>query len=209
MRLREARALADRLVTRLEPHVARVVVAGSVRRQRPQVKDVELVVEPRVRSGDLFGREVPDLAAIRHEARTWGQIMKGGDRYIQVALDDPKFAPPGTGARADVFLVHPPAEWGTILAIRTGPAAFSRHCVERLRARGMRSIDGAVYRKIKGDPFLEPDLVLEDAPEWDRYYRRVPTPTEDAFFELAGVECVPAEQRDELHRRLTRRTVPA
>lgn len=74
----EARALADDLVGLLEPFAERIEVAGSVRRERPDVGDLELVAIPRFRPGaqaTLFGPGDPvnELwegleAAIRREA---------------------------------------------------------------------------------------------------------------------------------------------
>lgn len=47
MRLEQAQRLAQQLVVDLEPACERIEVAGSIRRQRSQVKDIELVVIPR------------------------------------------------------------------------------------------------------------------------------------------------------------------
>lgn len=48
--------------------------------------------------------------------------------------------------QVDLFLVLPPAEWGPLFAIRTGPADYSRAAVTKLRERGMRCEDGAIWR---------------------------------------------------------------
>jgi DNA polymerase/3'-5' exonuclease PolX len=41
------------------------------------------------------------------------------------------------GVAVDLFSVLPPASWGVIFAIRTGPEAFSRRLVTQRRKRGL------------------------------------------------------------------------
>jgi DNA polymerase/3'-5' exonuclease PolX len=54
----EAKELADSLVAALSPHCARIEVAGSLRRRKPVVKDIEIVAitksEERTKPGLLF-----------------------------------------------------------------------------------------------------------------------------------------------------------
>ena len=54
--LMEATGLAGELVALLQPACERIEIAGSIRRQRPDVGDVELVVVPRLKAPlGLFG----------------------------------------------------------------------------------------------------------------------------------------------------------
>lgn len=138
---------------------ARAKVAGSVRRRRPDIADIEIVVEPRVLDAGLFGEPTPDIDSIRAVVAKWGHVAKSGDRYMRVER-------PAGLLPVDVFIVTPPAQWGSILAIRTGPADLGRHAVTRLKAYGLRHVDGHV----------------EDATG-----TTIPTPTEEAFFALAGL----------------------
>lgn len=45
--LAQARAVADLLVSYLAPACERIEIAGSIRREVPEVKDIELVAIPR------------------------------------------------------------------------------------------------------------------------------------------------------------------
>lgn len=161
----EAAELAKQLVDELAEAVVRVKTVGSVRRRREMVGDIELLVEPRV-SGDLFGGEGPDLDAVRHVARGWGRLLKNGDRFLQVRRWD--------GTNIDLFLCHPPAQWGSLLAIRTGPVELSRHAVTCMLGRGFRHERGFVMGQDK---------------------QVVPTPEEEDFFRLAGLPCLPPRLR--------------
>ena len=43
MLIHEARAIADDVMVRLAPHCHRIQIAGSIRRLKPIVKDIEIV----------------------------------------------------------------------------------------------------------------------------------------------------------------------
>jgi len=95
--------LALELVHDLNPVCTRVAVAGSLRRGRSYVGDIEIVAEVPVERGGLFGDELtPMLEPVRHVLRKHGELGKNGTRYIEVLDVD------GSGVKADVFLVHPP-----------------------------------------------------------------------------------------------------
>ena len=49
------------------------------------------------------------------------------------------------GFKLEVYLVHPPAQWGTLLAIRTGPWELGRHAVTLILAGGWRVGDGLFW----------------------------------------------------------------
>ncbi len=167
----QAYRLAGQLVEELRPVVRRLKVAGSLRRRRPDVGDIEIVVEPEMYAADLFQRMAPDVNRILFTARTWGRVEKSGERQIKVA--DVKGV---VGFSCELYLVHPPAQWGSILAIRTGPWELGKIAMGRMIARGLKHKNGFVH---------------------DSTSRAVlPTPTEADFFAAAGLEMVPPAQRD-------------
>lgn len=65
--LATAEAVAADLVARLTPHCERIIVAGSIRRRRPMVGDVEIVYVPKFGTarlpGDLFSQAGVELVA--------------------------------------------------------------------------------------------------------------------------------------------------
>ena len=152
--LEQAQSLAAELVQLLSPYCTRVDVVGSIRRKRPDVKDIELLVEPAVTKlvTDLFGGTT-DFAAL--------------DGLIDHALREGVFAPrldkngrPALGERykrllfgdvaLDLFICRPPAQYGVLQIIRTGPAEFSHRLVTQRRFGGLlsdgwRVHDGALY----------------------------------------------------------------
>jgi DNA polymerase/3'-5' exonuclease PolX len=147
----EARAVADALVSALAPACHRIEIAGSVRRGDEDAGDVELVVLPKVRQetvpDGLF--ETREIAVDEvSEVLDWliadGRLMvhpsdpKRGDRYA-------KLVHVPTGLQVDLFSVKPPAEFGVIHLIRTGPASYSHRFVTDVRSRGFHVAEGALH----------------------------------------------------------------
>ena len=119
----EVNRIAERLMVELSPYCQRVWVAGSLRREKSKVGDIELVIKPDI-CKDMMGfdvsREIP--------LPSRGKVIKNGSRYKQIALPD--------GINLDLFIVLPPAQWGVIYLIRTGPAEFSKRFVTPVRQGG-------------------------------------------------------------------------
>ena len=138
------------------------------------IGDIEFLAVPHT-SPDLFGGDlqvhVEEVRAAMHHIGTW---VQGGPRAMRITDVLGR-----EGTRLELYLVHPPAAWGSMLAIRTGPEELGRYCVSRMRGRGFRHIRGHVER-------LEQHL-----------WKTVPTDTEEEFFAIAGVQCLPPKMRDE------------
>lgn len=171
--LRQAEHLAEAVVEEIRGCVKRIEIAGSVRRKRPQVNDIEIVAEPYMNE-DLFSRDgTPVLGELMVKLHHLGMVKKAGQRFIQVAdLYERE------GLTLDLFLVHPPATWGAILAIRTGPAILGQYVVTKCRDFGYQVRDGQAR-------------VIETG-------QVVPTDTEEQFFALADLNLHPPEHRDDL-----------
>lgn len=132
--LQEAEAIARELVTTLAPWCERIEIAGSIRRRKPQVKDIEIVAVPKVKPQlDLFG------ATVGYQVDIDGVLEKWlGDGTLNYRLDKndrhawgPRYKRAIYQSRysLDLFLVLPPAQFGVIYTIRTGPAEFSHRLV--------------------------------------------------------------------------------
>ena len=79
MKLQEARKYAELELKKLEPFIVRGEIAGSIRRLKPDVKDIELVVIPKT---DLF-----DLARLP-EGIFHYETIKNGEKYKQFRIFD-------------------------------------------------------------------------------------------------------------------------
>lgn len=82
MQLAQAKTIAEGLVEAFKPYCRRVQIAGSIRRERPEVKDIEIVAVPHMRFGeDLFGNpgepySVLDDALLKMLQAGWGEQKK-------------------------------------------------------------------------------------------------------------------------------------
>lgn len=156
--LRDAEAFRDLFTGCAE----RWEIAGSVRRRKPDVADVEHVVIPAVVEIEvgtgLFSerklvsalwRRLDELVAAGRLAKHWyGNGFRWGDRYRGVDF---------AGFNHEIFCCTA-ATWGAILLIRTGPAEFSQRVVSRLKDGGMyRQIEGETIHVASGEPVEVPD----------------------------------------------------
>jgi DNA polymerase/3'-5' exonuclease PolX len=147
MELKCAREIAEQLVERLAPYCERIEIAGSTRREKAEVGDIEIVAIPNEFADAMLPELLPGAT-----------FIKDGPRYKQIALPE--------GINLDLFLVRPPAQWGVIFLLRTGPAEFSHQAVTRKRLGGLLLSDcqvagGRVWRHGKHLPMREEEDFLK------------------------------------------------
>ena len=171
-----AETVALRIVSSLKPWCERIEVAGSIRRKCPDVGDIEIVCVPKmVEAAPASMFEPPEkVCAVNVEIDyllSSGLLAphpvdpKNGQRYKKLWI-------PHAEIQLDLFIVRPPAEWGPILTIRTGPAAYSQALVTGLHPRGLRCEGGRVldrnddlvtcpeerdFLRVCGVPWTEPE----------------------------------------------------
>lgn len=188
-----ARSLGNDLLERIGRHVQRAELVGSIRRERPEVGDIEILAEPElVEDHDLFNpTEEPKLEELYGALSFQGTFEKKGERYVKLRLGAHVHDLDQSGIMVDLFLVHPPASWGVQKVIRTGPSDYSRLVVTRIRNRGLRVKRGAVW--IPGTASSSvPTMEIEG----ETYYR-AETPEEEDVFRMAKMEGSPPTERDE------------
>ena len=171
MNLDQAQEIAERVKALLAPHCDRIEVAGSVRRCKPEVGDIEIACIPRQSfDSDLFGsgRPLRDGGFIEACGQI-GRIRKGclrTGKYMQFATIE--------GIDVDLFTARP-ENWGLIYALRTGSAWFSHNVLAVGWVwSGYHSVDGMLTRGGK----------------------QIPTPEEADLFRLAGVQWVEPQERE-------------
>ena len=183
MKLDRAQQFAAAIVGRLSPHCDRIAVGGSVRRQRPEVGDIEVVAIPATVPGvpSLFGAGplVRDQRFVEI-VDSWGHVK--GDalagRYMQRIITAEDLDIEGEDSIALDLFVADVDNFGHILAIRTGSAEYSRQVLAGGWVRaGYRSRDG----------YLRADLGTGDI---------VPVREERDLFELIGIPWAEPEMRE-------------
>jgi DNA polymerase/3'-5' exonuclease PolX len=186
MPLAAAREVAGELRDLLAPACRRIEIAGSIRRERPMVSDIELVAIPRFEEadgGDLWGTRT-DVDALD---RRLGELRDDGVlayRAVEVHRADGRVEHQTRIGRSyqalvyrempvDLFIVHPPAEWGVIFAIRTGPGDWNQRIVTDCQRYLRRVENGQVWRS----------------------GQRIPCPEEADFFAAVGQPWVEPRER--------------
>ena len=128
MNKEEARKIALKYLNILKPYCTRIEIAGSIRREKPEVKDIEIVAIP----GNIesFAREVNKLQKVKGEPT---------GKYTQRILPE--------GIRLDLFIANE-KNWGLIFAIRTGSANFSHKILAcGWVKKGYHSVNGMLIDK--------------------------------------------------------------
>jgi len=166
--LGEATKIANEMVALLQTSETHIVVAGSVRRERATVGDIELVVmtdDPR----HLLARlDSLVISGVVNKAR-YGDSYRWGEKYRGVMLN---------GMRCEIFIATR-SNFGYILWLRTGPGDANTFVMKRLadaqspyRAVGGQWVQNGkrlivdteteMFRLL-GMPYLPPQVRSEDA----------------------------------------------
>jgi len=133
MELAKAKKIAKELVDLLRPACLVIEIAGSIRRRRPEVSDIELLCIPRFVGGvDQLDRELGSLMLqhiLGHRRNKRGRIMYGPKNKLLLHV------PSGIGV--DVFS-STESNWGMSLFVRTGPKEWNIKAMSRFSELGMR-----------------------------------------------------------------------
>jgi len=169
MDIRFARKYAEEAAAHLSPWCSRIEIAGSIRRCKLDVKDIEIVCIPKtlVEPDGLFDTKIVRHPCFIRAVNDWRKVKGDPDgKYTQRVLP--------CGLNLDLFTATED-NWGLILGIRTGSADFShRKLACGWVANGYKSIGGMLHRD--GEP--------------------VPVRTERELFEICGVPYVRPVERE-------------
>lgn len=179
--LAEAREVAEGLITLLRPACERIEVAGSVRRKKELVGDVELLAISKTSAHGQMTFDRPRKVVSALDVRVGELIAKGVFAY---RLNTRGYRTYGdwnkllthvpSGIALDLFSATV-ANYGMSLVVRTGPKDFNIRMMARFRALGLR---GHAYGGVTGLDGLE-----------------IACPTEEEVFRLLQWAYVAPEKR--------------
>jgi len=186
--LENARQIAEKYMADLRPLCSRIEIAGSIRRGKPLINDIEIVAVPLYDPApvDMFGQQAGKPVsrvddALHALAVAWGAVwMKNGPKYKKLQMAE--------GLVLDLFLVTPPAHWGVIFTLRTGSWRFSNQLVTPRRSHTKENRPG----------LLPSWAQVEDGQVIHRTNKKVyPMPEEGDFLEFCGLDRnYPMENRE-------------
>jgi DNA polymerase/3'-5' exonuclease PolX len=176
-------------VSLLKDNCERIEIAGSIRRQKEEVGDIELVAIPKfveTKSNTLFGEPVRQsllenlLYRMEQQRILVRRSVNGhtgwGERYKRAAFATGNDPNNPWWLAVDLFIVLPPSQFGLQYLVRTGSADFSHRMFARANELGLHSENGA-WRRADGS-------VVE-------------CPEEADVFNVLGLDFIPPEDRHE------------
>jgi len=135
MELERAKTIANEVIKRLSPYCQRIEVAGSVRRQKAVVNDIDIVLVP------------SDLWNLSQEVMGLGPSKVSGDKLKRINHN---------GVQVDLYYASQET-WATLLLIRTGSkennirlATLAKKRGGHLAANG-NGLFNEVGRRVAGD----------------------------------------------------------
>ena len=121
---RIARGLAQKIVAELAPACERIEIAGSLRRNRPQVHDIDIVSLP---AGDGSAW----LNALER------MIARGSLKSIRRGSKVQSYIATKTGIQVDIYTADRKM-WPTLFLIRTGSKEHNIRLAQRARELGLK-----------------------------------------------------------------------
>lgn len=138
MKLEEALPIAERTLELIKPHCYRAEIGGSIRRRKPECKDIEIIIIPKFFDRGLL--ESGLATVVNRWEMVKGPMIYGKTRYTQRILPE--------GIKLDLFFATS-ENWGLVLATRTGSAEYSHKVLARGWVKqGYKSVGGYL---MKGD----------------------------------------------------------
>ena len=191
--LEVAQKIAVDICYKLQPFCEKINIAGSVRRKKPEVKDIEIVCVPKQETQyDMFGTPFTSgrSRGLRDLVLTLGRAIKGSSngKYMQIELPQ--------GINLDLFMPDD-FDYYRQYAIRTGSADYAAKIIATGwkkkgwcgSNKGLRKISDCI--EIKGsDGKSKWKCVKANAelpPVWQ---------SEEQFFEWLGIKYLPPNLRN-------------
>lgn len=157
----------SRIMYELEPWVFKWQVVGSLGRREASIGDIDILVQPKI-----LPTIESNISEIRQILKGSGKWKRGGSRLMTVTdlfeISD---------LTLDLFLCHPPAQWGVLVGVRLNPPEFVIWAKKKLGSMGYMRGCGTIH---------------------DKTGREVKVRTEEDWFKLLGIEVPPANQRNSL-----------
>lgn len=203
MRHNTAMELAERLVEYFRPAATQIEVVGSVRRWKPDVHDIELLIAPDLtplpRPRAEFGKPAPkyfklmiDYLVAAMVGRNEALLQANGDRYKKLWMLECE-------VQLDLFICFSPSEYGVSKVIRTGPKDFSQYCVTNREKGGCLPNGYFVKHQVV---WIESQISRFDVPEEQEDAAKLLTPDnhlsmpkEMDFLNFVGLGWVEPQER--------------
>ena len=102
MELEKAKQIGNEVLEKIRPYIDQGEIAGSIRRNKQEVHDIDLVIE--------LKRVFMSLTDIKKILRDYGRVVLDGEKLVRVLTKD--------NVQIDVYIAH--GNYNPLLLIRTG-----------------------------------------------------------------------------------------
>lgn len=182
-KLKEMQKIAAEIITKISPYCEKVQIAGSIRRQKPTVSDIEIIYIPQYEVDDRFGLFNDSNQVLNNKLRTYlstadflKRVNKLGytnfGEQIQLMLYKDNYP-------VDFFKTTPTG-WAIEKLIRTGSKEFNIFIIEKAIEKGYKILVGnSCLQKIESNELIYPK-------------------SEEEIFKILGLENIPPEKRNTL-----------
>ncbi len=167
MELKQAQEISNKVTEMIAPYCDRIQVAGSIRRKKPFVHDIDIILIPN-NQGQLL-----------YQLQSMGTLAAKGEKLLRVN-------PSKWGIQIDIY-VATPETWATLLLIRTGSARHNIKLCSLAKTKGMT---------LKADGTGLIKWALNQTEYENAADERVAGDTEESIFQELGLAYVPPEKRD-------------
>lgn len=173
--IREMIPLALEVIGFVADCCSRVAIAGSIRRGKPAVRDVEIVAQAKQGVLDRRCDELFRLDVLGKRQKSNGHLVAWGPRYKAAWY---------RGVPLDLFIVLPDRQWGPTMLIRTGPGEANGVLVTQ---EGVLNRDG-----LRG--ILPKTMQFKEGRLW-AHGLAIDTPEEEDVFYRVGLPWLPPHER--------------
>lgn len=193
MELQKAKSIAVEICYKLQPYCKKINIAGSVRRQKPEVHDIEIICLPLSEDiTDLFGEKRGETRApgFAQMLKSLGKIVKGNAAGKMMQIELPE------GIMLDVFIPDD-FDYFRQYVVRTGPREYSQNVIAAgWVKKGWCGSDEGLRKKedclLKISPegegrWICTNPIAEKPPAWD---------SEQSFFNWIGQPMVHPSKRN-------------
>lgn len=179
MKLEKARKLAERIVEKLRPACERIEIAGSIRRQRPEVNDIDLVILTR------------DWLQVRQLASEHAAVVADGRLNLILRL--------ANSFQLDLFFAHgeqpdlfgsTPTNFGSLLLCRTGSKEHNVWFAARAKRQGLH------WQPYEGLARCLSTVQTAEGGQETNLGPVVASATEADLYTALGLPFIPPEQRE-------------
>ncbi len=145
MQLQKAKQIGEEVLDKLRPYLIKGELAGSIRRKKKEVHDIDLVIE--------LKKEFMAMTNIKKNLKSYGRFVLDGKKLIRILTED--------DAQIDVYIAY--GNYDTLLLIRTGSTEHNKKmCIKAkslnysLTAKGLMDKDiGLMIATKEKDIFRE------------------------------------------------------